>query len=213
MFTGIIQDIGQVANIEAHGQDLRMAVSVSSLRLDAQAIGDSIAVSGVCLTICAFTERGFVADLSRETLEVTTAGGWRVGQRVNLEPALRLGDALGGHLVSGHVDGVAELLERIPDERSERLRFRVPRALARYIARKGSVTLDGVSLTVNDVAEDCFGVNLIPHTLTHTTFGTTDTGAAINLEVDQMARYAERLLGEDAGAAAAPRRGTGLRSI
>lgn len=213
MFTGIIQDIGQVLSIEAHGQDVRMAVAVSALRLDRQAVGDSIAVSGVCLTICAFIEQGFVADLSRETLNVTTVGSWRVGERVNLEPALRIGDALGGHLVSGHVDGVAELLERDPDERSERLKFRVPRALARYIARKGSVTLDGVSLTVNDVAGDCFGVNLIPHTLTHTTFGTTAVGASVNLEVDQMARYAERLLGDEAADAAAPRRGAGLRSI
>jgi len=190
-----------------------MIVAVAALRLDRQAIGDSIAVSGVCLTACAFTERGFVADLSRETLDVTTAGSWRVGQRVNLEPALRLGDALGGHLVSGHVDGVAELLERAPDERSERLKFRVPRALARYIARKGSVTLDGVSLTVNDVAGDCFGVNLIPHTLTHTTFGTTAIGASVNLEVDQMARYAERLLGDDAVDAQAPRRGAALKGL
>jgi riboflavin synthase len=213
VFTGIIQDIGQVASIESHGQDLRMAVAVSSLRLDTQLIGDSIAVSGVCLTISAFIEKGFVADLSRETLDVTTAGSWRVGQRVNLEPALRMGDALGGHLVSGHVDGVAELLERTPDERSERLKFRVPRALSRYIARKGSVTLDGVSLTINEVSGDCFGVNLIPHTLSHTTFGTTAVGAAVNLEVDQMARYAERLLGDDAADAATPRRGAGLRSI
>lgn len=213
MFTGIIQDIGRVSSIEPHGQDVRMAVAVAGLRLDRQAVGDSIAVSGVCLTVCAFIEQGFVADLSHETLNVSTAGSWRVGQRVNLEPALRIGDALGGHLVSGHVDGVAELLERAPDERSERLKFRVPRALARYIARKGSVTLDGVSLTINDVAGDCFGVNLIPHTLTHTTFGTTAVGASVNLEVDQMARYAERLLGDEAADAAAPRRGAGLRSI
>jgi riboflavin synthase len=197
MFTGIIQDIGQVASIEAHGRDVRMLITVASLPLDGQAIGDSIAVSGICLTVAAFTAGGFAADLSRETLEITTAGRWQLGQRVNLEPALRMGDALGGHLVSGHVDGVAELLERTPDERSERLRFRVPRALSRYIARKGSVTLDGVSLTVNDVNADCFGVNLIPHTLTHTTFGTAAIGAAINLEVDQMARYAERLLADD----------------
>jgi riboflavin synthase len=213
VFTGIIQDIGRVAGIEAHGEDLRMAIAVSNLRLERQAIGDSIAVSGVCLTVCAFTAQGFAADLSRETLDVTTAGSWQVGQPVNLEPALRLGDALGGHLVSGHVDGVAELLERSKDERSERLRFRVPRALGRYIARKGSVTLDGVSLTVNDVAGDCFGVNLIPHTLMHTTLGTTAIGAGVNLEVDQMARYAERLLGDDVAGEAAPLRGAGLRSI
>lgn len=213
MFTGIIQDIGQVSGLEPHGQDLRLAVTVAALQLDRQAIGDSIAVSGICLTVCAFMPQGFVTDLSRETLDVTTAGSWRVGQRLNLEPALRMGDALGGHLVSGHVDGVAELLERAADERSERLKFRVPRTLARYIARKGSVTLDGVSLTVNEVAGECFGVNLIPHTLTHTTFGTTAVGASVNLEVDQMARYAERLLGDEAGEATAPRRGTGLRSI
>lgn len=197
MFTGIIQDIGELASVEAHGRDLRMVISVPRLRLDGQAVGDSIAVSGICLTVSAFTVGGFAADLSRETLEVTTASHWRVGQRVNLEPALRVGDALGGHLVSGHVDGVAELLERTPDERSERLRFRVPVPLSRYIARKGSVTLDGVSLTVNDVAGDSFGVNLIPHTLSHTTFGKTAIGAAINLEVDQMARYAERLLADE----------------
>jgi riboflavin synthase len=213
VFTGIIQDIGLVASIEAHGQDLRMGVQVAALRLDGQAIGDSIAVSGVCLTVCAFTDHGFLADLSHETLNVTTAGGWRIGQRVNLEAALRVGDALGGHLVSGHVDGVAELLERVPDERSERLKFRVPHAFARYIARKGSVTLDGVSLTVNDVAGDCFGVNLIPHTLTHTTFGGAAVGAGVNLEVDQMARYAERLLGEDDADAGAARRGANIRSI
>jgi riboflavin synthase len=213
VFTGIIQDIGRVASIEAHGQDLRMAIAVTSLSLGNQAIGDSIAVSGVCLTICGFAEQGFVADLSRETLDVTTAGAWRIGQRVNLEPALRLGEALGGHLVSGHVDGVAELLERAPDERSERLKFRVPHGLARYIARKGSVTLDGVSLTVNDVAGDCFGVNLIPHTLKHTTFGTSAIGAGVNLEVDQMARYAERLLGDDALDTQVPRRGPSLKSL
>lgn len=203
MFTGIIQDIGELANIEAHGRDLRLVISVRNLRLNDQSVGDSIAVSGVCLTISEFTADGFSADLSRETLEVTTAGSWRVGHSVNLEAALRLGDALGGHLVSGHVDGVAELIDRTPDERSERLRFRVPHALSRYIARKGSVTLDGVSLTVNDVVGDCFGVSLIPHTLTHTTFGAAALGSAINLEVDLMARYAERLLGDDAADAVA----------
>jgi riboflavin synthase len=203
MFTGIIQDIGELANIEAHGRDVRMVISVRKLSMASQSVGDSIAVSGVCLTVSEFTAEGFAADLSRETLDVTTAGSWRAGHRVNLEPALRMGDALGGHLVSGHVDGVAELIERTPDERSERLRFRVPRTLSRYIARKGSVTLDGVSLTVNDVAGDCFGVNLIPHTLTHTTFGAAIVGDVINLEVDLMARYAERLLGDSATGAVA----------
>lgn len=194
MFTGIIVDQGRVAAIEPRGGDLRVTIEVQSLELARQSPGDSIAVSGVCLTVVELGPRQFMADVSRETLSLTTLAGWRTGQRVNLEPALRVGDALGGHLVSGHVDGIATLVAREADARSLRLRFAAPAALARYVARKGSVCLDGVSLTVNDVAGDGFGINLVPHTQQQTTLGALATGAQVNLEVDVIARYAERLL-------------------
>jgi riboflavin synthase len=148
----------------------------------------------VCLTAVSLEARAFSADVSHETLTITTIGAWRVGRRVNLEPALRAGDALGGHLVSGHVDGVAELRARLEQGRSQRFRIQVPALLARYVARKGSVALDGVSLTVNDVGQQEFEVNLIPHTLDVTTLGELAVGDGVNIEVDLMARYAERLL-------------------
>lgn len=194
MFTGIIQSIGEVAAVEPRGGDLRLSIDAAGLDAARRQLGDSVAVAGVCLTVAGLTVRGFVADVSRETLEHTTIGRWRAGEPINLEPALRAGDALGGHLVSGHVDGRAELLERSGDARSQRLRFRVPTGLERYVARKGSVTLDGVSLTVNDVDGRDFGVNLIPHTLAVTTLGALQAGALLNLEIDIMARYVERLL-------------------
>lgn len=193
MFTGIIQSIGGVVAVEARGGDVRLDIEAAQIDAARRQPGDSVAVAGVCLTVTGLTPRGFVADVSRETLAHTTIGRWRAGERVNLEPALRAGDALGGHLVSGHVDGCAELLGRRGDGRSERLRFRVPAGLERYVARKGSVTLDGVSLTVNDVDGRDFGVNLIPHTLAATTFGALQPGALVNLEIDIMARYVERL--------------------
>ncbi len=195
MFTGIVTDIGTIAALEARDGDLRLVVSVTRLPLDRTAVGDSIAVSGVCLTVTELRGRNFAADVSRETLNMTTLGGLTAGSRVNLEAALRAGDPLGGHLVSGHVDGVAEVVGAEADARSLRLRFRAPAALARYIARKGSVTIDGVSLTVNDVAGAEFGVNLIPHTQDVTTLGALRIGDRVNVEIDQMARYAERLLG------------------
>src|ERR1700728_3638664 len=151
MFTGIIQDVGHILALEELGGDRRLTVAVDRLDLARTPPGDSIAVAGVCLTAIALDARAFSADVSRETLALTTIGDWRVGRRVNLEPALRAGDALGGHLVSGHVDGVAEVSARAHDARSQRFRIRVPQALARYIARKGSVAIDGVSLTVNEV--------------------------------------------------------------
>ena len=192
MFTGIVQTVGIVAAVEARAGDLRLSVDASLERMQ---LGDSIAVAGVCLTVTARSAHGFAADVSRETLSLTTIGRWQSGVRDNLEAALRAGDALGGHLVSGHVDGRAELLVRSGDARSQRLRFRAPAALARYIARKGSVTIDGVSLTVNDVDGAEFGVNLVPHTLAVTTLGALTVGTSVNLEIDVMARYAERLLG------------------
>jgi riboflavin synthase len=194
MFTGIVQDVGRIMALEMVGGDVRLTVGVERLDLSRTAIGDSIAVAGVCLTAVALEARAFSADVSRETLAVTTMSAWRVGRRVNLEPALRAGDALGGHLVSGHVDGVAEVRARLEQARSQQFRIQVPEALARYVARKGSVALDGVSLTVNDVGQQEFEVNLIPHTLDVTTLGELAAGDHVNIEVDLMARYAERLL-------------------
>ena len=194
MFTGIVQDVGRILALQQLGGDTRLTVGVERLDLARSAIGDSIAVAGVCLTAVALEPRAFSADVSRETLAFTTIGDWCVGQRVNLEPALRAGDALGGHLVSGHVDGVAELRARMDEARSQRFRLRVPQSLARYVARKGSVALDGVSLTVNAVDQQEFEVNLIPHTLAMTTLSGLAVGDRINLEVDLIARYTERLL-------------------
>jgi riboflavin synthase len=194
MFTGIVQDVGRILALERLGGDTRLTVGVDRLDLSRAAIGDSIAVAGVCLTAVALEARAFSADVSRETLTITTISDWRVGRRVNLEPALRAGDALGGHLVSGHVDGVAEVQTRLGDARSQRIRMRVPEALARYVARKGSVALDGVSLTVNAVERQEFEVNLVPHTLAETTLGELAVGDRVNLEVDLIARYTERLL-------------------
>jgi len=194
MFTGIVQDVGRIRRLEALGGDTRLTVGVERLELARTAIGDSIAVAGVCLTVVALEPGAFSADVSRETLALTTIGDWRVGQRVNLEPALRAGDALGGHLMSGHVDGVAEVRARQDEARSQRFRIRLPQPLARYIARKGSVGLDGVSLTVNAVEQQEFEVNLIPHTLAATTLGALAVGERVNLEVDLIARYTERLL-------------------
>ena len=194
MFTGIVQDVGRILALDQLGGDTRLTVGVERLELARSAIGDSIAVAGVCLTAVALEPRAFSADVSRETLAFTTIGDWRVGQRVNLEPALRAGDALGGHLVSGHVDGVAEVRARIDEARSQRFRIRLPQPLARYVARKGSVALVGVSLTVNAVDQQEFEVNLIPHTLAMTTLSGLAVGDRINLEVDLIARYTERLL-------------------
>ena len=194
MFTGIIQDIGSIRTLETRGGDLRLGVAVGSLDLGRQRLGDSIAVSGVCLTLIALEPPVFHADVSRETLGLTTLGDAAVGRRVNLEAALRAGEPLGGHLVSGHVDGIATVLERSGDARSQRLRLRAPAELARYLARKGSVALDGVSLTVNAVAGAEFDINLVPHTLAVTTLGDLAAGDRVNIEIDTIARYAERLL-------------------
>jgi riboflavin synthase len=194
MFTGIVQSVGTLGALEERGGDLRLDIDASGIDPARLQLGDSVAVAGVCLTVAERKARGFVADVSRETLALTTIGAWRSGGRVNLEAALRASDALGGHLVLGHVDGRAELLERHLDARSQRLRFRAPEGLQRYLARKGAVALDGVSLTVNEVDGRDFGVNLVPFTLAATTLAQLQPGAQVNLEVDLMARYAERLL-------------------
>ncbi|NGY03485.1 riboflavin synthase [Solimonas terrae] len=193
MFTGIIEALGSIADIEVVGGDCRMRFTAPGLLAGTQ-IGDSIAVNGVCLTATRFVDDGFVADLSAETLKLTTAGGWQSGAAVNLERALTPSKPLGGHMVVGHVDGTGTLLERFGDARSTRMRFELPQGLARYVARKGSICIDGVSLTVNDVEGARFGVNIIPHTLTHTTLGRLQPGQVVNLEVDLLARYLERLL-------------------
>ncbi len=200
MFTGIIQAIGHIERSEPRRGDLRLHIECGGLDLSATALGDSIAVSGVCLTVIARAAHGFVADVSRETLARTTLGGLRAGDVVNLERALRVGDALGGHLVAGHVDGIGHLLDIREDARSQRWRLRAPEELARYIAAKASICVDGVSLTVNEVDGAAFGVNLIPHTLEHTSFARLRAGAAVNLEVDLLARYVERMLGARASA-------------
>jgi riboflavin synthase len=194
MFTGIVQDVGRIQQRDVHAGDMRLTIGVDRLSLARVALGDSICVQGVCLTVTALTDRSFAADVSRETLSLTTLGELEHLAPVNLEPALRAGDALGGHLVSGHIDGVATVIAATTEARSCRLTIQAPAALARYIARKGSVALDGVSLTVNEVDETRFGVYLIPHTLAVTTLGRLANGARLNLEVDQVARYVERLL-------------------
>ena len=194
MFTGIIESQGQIAVIEPVGGDARMRFTAASGYLKGANLGDSIAVNGVCLTAVAFTADGFTADLSAETLQGTTASQWCAGQVVNLEKALTPHKPLGGHMVSGHVDGIGHLVEKHEDARGWRLTFEVPRPLARYIARKGSITIDGISLTVNTVEQNRFGVMIVPHTWQHTTLGTLQIGAAVNLEVDLIARYLERLL-------------------
>jgi len=194
MFTGIVQDVGQIVTLERRGGDVRLRVAVDRLSLATARAGDSIAVSGVCLTALDLDAKSFSADVSNETLSLTTLGALEVGSRVNLEPALKAGEALGGHLVSGHVDGLGEVLDIYEDARSVRMRFGCPPSLAKYFARKGSVAIDGVSLTINDVGAAEFSVNLIPHTQAVTTLGEFRPGRRVNLEVDQVARYVERLL-------------------
>jgi riboflavin synthase len=206
MFTGIVQEIGEIrrstpqagVGAAAAVSDRRIEVSFGQIARDRLALGASIAVDGVCLTVAALAADTFSADVSGETLRVTSLGGKIVGARVNLEASLRAGDSLGGHWVSGHVDGLAEVLTTSADARSLRVELSAPKSLARYIARKGSVTLDGVSLTVNEVQGANFSINLIPHTLEVTTLGSLRPGARVNLEIDLLARYVERLNTEPA---------------
>jgi len=195
MFTGIIQDVGRIEARVARAGDLRLTIAVTRLDLARLTAGDSICVQGVCLTAAALAQRSFDADVSRETLSLTTLGDLQPGAAVNLEPALRAGGALGGHLVSGHIDGIGEVLSVTEDACSLRATVAAPAMLSKYIARKGSITVDGVSLTVNEVSGASFRVNLIPHTLSVTTLGRLAQGARVNLEIDQVARYVERLLG------------------
>ncbi len=197
MFTGIVSDVGEVLEMTSRGE-LRRLVVASAYDPASIALGASIANAGVCLTAvgveaCNAGSR-IAFDVGAETLGVTTLGGWREGGRVNLERSLRVGDELGGHMVSGHVDGVAEILSRRDFDGMAHFRFRAPRLCAKFIAVKGSVALDGTSLTVNAVDGDAFEVLMIPHTLAGTTWGERQTGDRVNIEVDQMARYAARLI-------------------
>jgi len=194
MFTGIVLDVGQVVSRETRGGDARLVIAFDRLDPSGINVGDSICVQGCCLTAVELHDRSFTADVSRESLSLTTLGDLTPGSRVNLELSLKAGDPLGGHLVSGHVDGVGEIVALSGDARSTRIEISVPSALSRYIARKGSVTIDGVSLTVNEVQGDRFGINLIPHTQAVTTLGALRAGSRVNVEVDQIARYVERLV-------------------
>jgi riboflavin synthase len=198
MFSGIVAGLGEIVDVEEKSDGLRRLVIACNYDPDSIAVGASIACSGICLTV---VERGvsadrpfFAVDAAAETLRLTTARHWRRGTRINLERSLRLGEEIGGHLVSGHVDGIAELVTRDDFLDSASFTLRVPSALSRFIAVKGSVALDGVSLTVNKVNGDTFSVLIIPHTLQVTTFGKLDPGARLNLEVDQLARYVARLM-------------------
>lgn len=194
MFTGIITEVGRVRGLSRAG-DLRIEIATAAAAAAAEiGLGASIACSGVCLTVIARDAGGFAVQASAETLSRTTVGDWRVGSPVNLERALRVGDELGGHIVFGHVDAVARIVSISPDGSSRRFVFETPPALARFIAAKGSVALDGVSLTVNETEGPRFGVNLIPHTLAATTFGAARPGDRVNLEIDMLARYVARLL-------------------
>jgi len=196
MFTGLIEGVGGLAARESRDGDARLRIAAGTLPwpVDDLRIGESIAVNGVCLTVVAFDADGFEADASNETLALTTLGTLAVGAALNLERALRADARLGGHLVSGHVDGVGRVQRITDDARAQRWRFAAPTALLRYIAQKGSVCVDGVSLTVNAVDAEGFEVALVPHTIAHTAFAATDVGATVNLEVDLVARYVERLV-------------------
>jgi riboflavin synthase len=194
VFTGIVQDVGRVLSCEPRGGDVRVTIRCERLDLSTAQVGDSLCVQGCCLTAIELRGRTFAADLSRETLALTTLADLQPGDPVNLEPALRAGDPLGGHLVSGHIDGVARVTAVSSDARSRRLTIEANAALARFLAPKGSIAVDGVSLTVNEVTGSSFGVNIIPHTQSSTTLGQLAVGAHVNLEVDQVARYIHRLM-------------------
>jgi len=199
MFTGIIEAVGEIASLQPRNGDLRLYIKTGQLDLADVQLGDSIAVNGVCLTAVELPGDGFWADVSVETLNFTTLGKLTVGSKVNLEKALTAASRLGGHIVSGHVDGVGEVVSLQQDARSWRFRLKAPEQLARYIAHKGSICVDGTSLTVNHVEGAEFELNIVPHTLQETLFGNYQPGIRVNLEVDVIARYLERLLlGDDA---------------
>jgi len=193
MFSGIVQDIGTLTDIKKNG-DWRLTIRTDRLSLSPLAIGASIACCGICLTLVAKTDYAFEVQASLETLTKTTIKNWQSGKRINLEPALRLGDELGGHLISGHIDDVIRVVSRKNEGDSLRLEFELPQELARFLAPKGSVVIDGTSLTLNEVGPTHFGVNVIPHTQKVTTLGDLKPGDEVNIEVDMIARYLDRLI-------------------
>jgi len=194
MFTGIIEAEGFIEKIEPHQGDWKVTINTGKLDMSDVQVGDSIAANGICLTAIEFTGRSYVADVSGETLNVTTAGSWKPGTPVNLEKALRLQDRLGGHLVSGHVDAVGTVKSISQDARSWRYKIEAPVTICKYIAEKGSICINGISLTVNEVEDCVFGVNIVPHTRQETTIKHFQEGTQINLEVDLLARYLERMM-------------------
>lgn len=208
MFTGIVEALGEIVATKPKGGDLRVRVNTADLDLSDVQLGDSIATNGVCLTVVELPGDGYWADVSVETINCTTVKDWQVGNAVNLEKALTPETRLGGHIVSGHVDGVGEIVSRDKDARSERFTVRAPKELAKYIAHKGSITVDGTSLTVNAVNGSEFELNIVPHTIEKTVFGTYKAGTQVNLEVDVIARYLERLLLGDKAA----EKGAGITS-
>jgi len=196
MFTGIVTDVGRIRSLDRRAHDARIVIE-TTYDTDTMAIGASVACAGICLTVVERGKGWFAVEAAAETLSVTTLGAWQAGRRINLERSLRLGDELGGHLVSGHVDGVAELLSVTPQGAGAGLTIAAPSALARYVATKGSVALDGVSLTINWVDDVRFGMMIIPHTQQATTLGAARPGDRFNLEIDMLARYVQRILGKD----------------
>jgi len=194
MFTGIIEAVGKIEKIESKSGDSRLKINVGKLDMSDVALGDSIACNGVCLTAIEFDNNSYTADVSGETLKLTSLGDIAVGSLVNLEKALTPTTRLGGHLVSGHVDGIGEIIQIKNESRSIQYQIRAPQELSKYIAKKGSITVDGVSLTVNEINQNDFMLNLVPHTLTETTAKNYKVGSFVNLEVDLLARYIERLL-------------------
>lgn len=196
MFTGLIQGVGRLRTREARGGDLRFTIDVGTLPFIDVALGESIAVNGCCLTVVDFDAASFAVDASNETLALTTLGTLRDDAALNLERAMQAHERFGGHIVSGHVDGIGRVIDIQPDARAQRWRFAMPTVLAKYVAKKGSICVDGVSLTVNEVGDDFLEVSLIPHTVSHTAFSETRLGDAVNLEIDLVARYVERLLQE-----------------
>lgn len=196
MFTGIIQSIGSISAIKSGAIDTRLTVNVGKMPFTEVEMGESISINGACMTVVAFDDTTFSADVSRESLDLTTLGRLKQGAAVNLERAMQLTDRLGGHLVSGHVDGVGHITQQVTEGKSTRYVIRVPEDLSKYIAHKGSVCVDGVSLTVNDVTGDEFSLQIIPHTEQETLFGQYSVGTEVNIEVDIIARYLERLLGK-----------------
>lgn len=196
MFTGLIQDIGTIQAITEQDQGRRITIGVQALALSREKIGASIACAGCCLTVVAMDERSFQVEVSKETLDKTMIGQWDIGRKINLEASLRMGDELGGHLVYGHVDGLAHITSIRQEGESTRLTITPPKEMMPYFAPKGSVTLDGISLTVNEVGDESFGVNIIPHTAAHTTLGSAQQGDFMHIEIDMLARYVARMLGK-----------------